>query len=195
MSDHITMLTGNQIELGPIRRELIGTYLKWFNDLEVMRTLAISNLPMTFEAEEQWFTGAKTNRSEALFTIFLRDTGEPIGNTGLHNIDHEHGTANFGIVIGEKSAWNRGCGTEATALLLRYGFDVLGLENIMLEVYGTNPGGIRAYEKAGFRPIGIRRSAFRLGRERADIFLMDATPADFPPSEFQDLLRDGPPRN
>ena len=195
MSDYITMLTGERIELGPIRRELIGTYLKWFNDLDVMRTLAVTNLPMTFEAEEQWFATAAANRNEAIFTIYIRETGEPIGNAGLHNIDHEHGTANFGIVIGEKSAWNRGYGTETTRLMLQYGFDILGLENVMLEVHGTNPGAIRAYEKAGFQSIGVRRSAFKLGRERTDIFLMDAIAADFQPSELQFLLRDGPNRD
>ena len=155
MPDHLIMLRGERIELGPIRRDLLETYVRWFNDLEVTRTLAVYNIPMTLESEENWFERASLDNNSAMFTIFLRESGQAIGNVGLHDIDNVHGTANFGIVIGEKSVWNQGYGTETTRLMLQYGFDVLGLSNIMLEVYGTNPNGIRAYEKAGFRHIGM----------------------------------------
>lgn len=194
MPDPITLLQNEQVMLGPIRRELLETYQRWMSDLAVTRTLAIPNMPMTVEAEQGWLDHALTNSNDATFTIYRRDTGEAIGNTGLHNINQFHRTADYGIVIGERSAWNRGFGTAATRLLLAYGFDILGLENIMLEVYETNPGAVRAYEKAGFRRIGIRRSAFTLGRERTDIIFMDAVAGDFPPSELQSLLVDGPPR-
>ena len=194
MPDHLTMLRGERIELGPIRRDLLETYVRWFNDLEVTRTLAVPNIPMTLESEENWFSGASLDTSSAMFTIFLRESGQAIGNVGLHDIDNLHSTANFGIVIGERSVWNQGYGTETTILMLQYGFDVLGLSNIMLEVYGTNPSGIRAYEKAGFRHIGIRRSAFKAGRDRADVYFMDAIPDDVPPSDLRTLLHDGTPQ-
>jgi diamine N-acetyltransferase len=186
------MLQTDRIKLGPIRRDLLETYQRWFNDLDVVRTLAAANLPMSFEAEERWFDGAATNSGEAMFTIYIRTTGQPIGNVGLQDIDHVNGTANYGIVIGEKSAWNQGYGTEATKLMVAYGFDVLGLQNIMLEVYAINAGGIRAYEKAGFQRIGTRRSAVAIGRERTDAVFMDITPEDVPPSNLHKLLVAGP---
>lgn len=195
MSDPVIMLQTDRIQLGPIRRDLLETYQRWFNDLEVMRTLAAPNLPMPFEAEASWFDGAANDRSEAMFTIFVRATGQPIGNVGLHEIDNINGTANFGIVIGEKSAWNQGFGTEATRLMVEYGFDVLGLQNIMLEVYAINTGGIRAYEKAGFRKVGVRRSAVAIGRKRTDAVFMDITPEDVPPSKLHNLLVEGPSRD
>jgi diamine N-acetyltransferase len=42
-----------------------------------------------------------------------------------------------------------------------------------------NTAAIRAYEKAGFRRIGVRRKAAMSRGERADVILMDAVPADF----------------
>ncbi len=193
-SDAIIMLRGETVELGPIRRDLLETYQRWVSDLHVVRSLMLPNMPMTRELEEQWLDHALTNTDDAGFTIYIRETGQPIGNTGLHSIDLRHGTANFGIVIGEKEAWNQGYGTETTRLLLSYGFDVLGLKNIMLEVYSINPGAIRAYEKAGFRIIGTRRSALQIGRTRADVIFMDATPVDVPPSDLHRMIVDGPPR-
>ncbi len=194
MSEPLTLLRNDEIALGPLRRDLLETYQAWMSDLAVTRTLAIPNMPMTAEAESQWLDGALTITGDAIFTIYRRDTWQPIGNGGLHSIDHFHRVADFGIVIGARDAWNLGFGTSATGLILAYGFDVLGLENIMLEVYATNPGAIRAYEKAGFKRIGVRRSAFTLGRERTDIVYMDAVADDFPPSGLQALLVDGPPR-
>ena len=194
MSEPITMLENDLIRLGPLRRDLLETYQRWMSDLAVTRTLAIPNMPMTREAEEAWLDHALTDSSEAVFTIYRQDNGQAIGNAGLHNIDHFHRISDFGIVIGERSAWNLGFGTSVTRLLLAYGFDVLGLKNIMLEVYASNPAAVRAYEKAGFRPIGKRRSAYTLGRDRTDIYFMDAVAEDFPPSDMQALLVDGPPR-
>lgn len=191
----ITMLYGELVELGPIRRDLLETYQRWFNDLDVIRTLANPNVPTTLDAEEKWLDYALSGGDHAIFTIYVRENGQPIGNASLERIDHFHGTANFGIVIGEKSAWNKGYGKETTKLLLAYGFDILGLQNILLSVYATNPAAIRVYEAAGFKKIGTRRSAFCLGRERTDVILMDATPDDIPPSGLQRLLVDGPPRD
>ena len=194
MPEPVTMLENDLVQLGPLRRDLLETYQRWMSDLAVTRTLAIPNMPMTREAEEAWLNHALMDSGEAVFTIYRRDTGQAIGNAGLHNIDHFHRISDFGIVIGERTAWNLGFGTSVTRLLLAYGFDVLGLKNIMLQVYASNPGAVRTYEKAGFRLIGTRRSAFTLGRERTDIYFMDAVPEDFPPSDLQSLLTDGPPR-
>ena len=58
---------------------------------------------------------------------------------------------------------------------------MLGLYNVQLAVYTNNQGGVRAYERAGFKRAGIRRGAIRVGRERYDIIYMDATANDVPP--------------
>jgi RimJ/RimL family protein N-acetyltransferase len=191
----IIMLRGELVELGPLRNDLIDVYVRWMNDLDVIRTLSMPNMPMSREQEAGWLEHMLTSSTDATFTIYVRETGEPIGNCGLHNINARHGTAEYGIGIGEKSAWNKGYGTEVTRLMLAYGFDVLGLKNIWLRVNANNPWGVRAYEKAGFQRIGVRRSAQMLGRTRIDEILMDAIPEDFAPSDLQSILEDGPPRH
>ena len=63
--------------------------------------------------------------------------------------------------------------------MLDYGFVGLGLHNIMLRVYGHHERGIRAYTRAGFREIGRRREAFRLGGAIYDTILMDCLAGEF----------------
>lgn len=182
------ILRGEKVGLGPLRNDLLPTYQRWINTLEVNRTLAAPSRPMTMEGEQQWFASAATDRTGLTFTIYELLTLRPIGNTGFHVVDHVNDCAEFGILLGEPDVWGRGYGTEATQLMLFYAFDVLGVHNVFLETYASNPGAIRAYEKAGFKHIGVRRGARVVGRMRYDVILMDAVADDFEPSSLHHLM-------
>jgi RimJ/RimL family protein N-acetyltransferase len=93
--------------------------------------------------------------------------------------------------IGEKECWGQGFGTEATMLMLDYGFTALGLHNIMLQVAECNPRGVGAYRRAGFREIGRRREAWRLGDQVCDLLLMDCLSAEFRSPVLRQLLLPG----
>jgi RimJ/RimL family protein N-acetyltransferase len=184
----IWTLTGGKVALGPIRRDLLLLYQRWINDFAVVRTLGAPLAPITWEAEDAWYQRASKGDGEALFTVYERETGRPIGGTGLHDIDHRHGTAEFGILIGEKECWGKGYGTEATRLMLDYGFTALGLHNIMLRVHSYNERGLRAYTRAGFRIIGRRRESHRLAGRAYDTVLMDCLATEFQSPVLQELL-------
>jgi RimJ/RimL family protein N-acetyltransferase len=183
----VLMIRGERVGLGPLRRELASTYQRWINDLHVIRTLAQPRRPTTLAAEHSWLDGALTS-SDAVFTIYELETHRPIGNTGLHGINMTNQTCEFGILIGERDAWGKGFGGEATRLMLAYAFDVLGLYNVSLAVYANNTRAIRAYQRAGFMQAGVLRGAQRIGRERVDEIIMDAIADDFPRSELHGIL-------
>jgi diamine N-acetyltransferase len=150
------------------------------NDFEVLRTLSIGGMrPLTAEGEAAWYDRVTANDTEVTFTLYERETLRPIGSLGLHQIDHYNRTALFGILIGEKDCWGKGYGTEATRLVLDYAFSGLGLHNVMLNVFAYNERGTRAYARAGFREIGRRREAHRLGGVAHDIVLMDCLSTEF----------------
>jgi len=175
----IINIVGDQVALGPVKRDLLPLYQKWFNDFEVTRTLLVQMRSMTLEAEEAWFDRITKSQRDVVFTIYERATMRPIGNTGLHNIDHFNRIADFGMLIGEKDCWGKGYGTESTALMLDYAFNGLGLHNVMLNVFDYNQRGIRAYTRAGFRVIGRRREAHRLTGQAYDVVLMDCLATDY----------------
>jgi diamine N-acetyltransferase len=184
----IVNIMGEKVALGPHRRDLLPLYQRWVNDFEVTRTLAVGWRPITSESEETWYARVSQSDREIGFTIYERASLRPIGNTGLHDVDHLHRTATFGILIGEKDCWGKGYGTEATVLTLDYAFTGLGLHNVMLTVYADNERGLRAYTRAGFRVIGRRREALRRGGQACDVVYMDCLATEFEGSVLRRLL-------
>jgi RimJ/RimL family protein N-acetyltransferase len=82
-------------------------------------------------------------------------------------------------MIGDKTYWTQGYGTEAVRLLIKHGFNSLNLNRIFLRVFENNPRAIRAYEKAGFVHEGRERQAeFRDGRY-IDVLLMSILKDEF----------------
>ena len=187
----IVTIEGERVALGPLRRDLLPLYQRWMNDPAVVRTLGEGLRPLLLEDEQQWYERSVGATNDMVFLIYVRAGWRPIGTTAIVGIDQRHGTANFGIMIGEKDCWDQGYGTEATRLILDYAFNVLGLHNVMLFVYDYNRRGVRAYEKAGFKVIGRRRQALRLGNSRHDVILMDALATEFESPVLQRLYVEG----
>jgi RimJ/RimL family protein N-acetyltransferase len=159
------VIHGEKVYLRPPERSDIDTFVRWFNDAEVMRYLAMRT-PMSQVGEERWFEGMleRWGKRDYHFVICLREDGRPIGSAGLHEVDLESGTAAFGIGIGEKGEWDRGYGTDALNAICDFGFGALRLERIWLDVYEPNRRAQRSYEKAGFRLEGtMRRAMFKEG--------------------------------
>jgi diamine N-acetyltransferase len=161
------MIYGKRIRLRALEREDLPRFVAWFNDNEVTAGLSVF-LPMSQDEEEQWYEGMlKIAPTEHPMMIEIRsdETWIPIGDCGFHKIDWRNQAAELGIVIGEKSYWNQGYGTEAMRLLLRHGFNTLNLNRIFLRVFESNPRAIRTYEKAGFVHEGcFRQAEYRNGR-------------------------------
>jgi RimJ/RimL family protein N-acetyltransferase len=74
---------------------------------------------------------------------------EYIGTIELYDIRFE--TATLGIIIGEKTHWNRGYGPEAIFALMPYAFENLHLKRVTLHTYADNPRAQAAFRKVGFR--------------------------------------------
>jgi aminoglycoside 6'-N-acetyltransferase len=76
----------------------------------------------------------------------------------------------------------RGLGTEAIRLLARHLFEDRGHHRLTIDPAANNAAAIRAYEKAGFRPVGIMRG-YERGPDGAwhDGLLMDLLREEFRP--------------
>ncbi|MGH2585073.1 MAG: GNAT family N-acetyltransferase [Dehalococcoidia bacterium] len=183
-------LVGETVALGPQRRDLVPLYRRWLNDFVILTGLGVPPAPLTHEAEEQQYRDTDAAADQVWFTVYERTTLRPLGISGLRDIDHAHGTAEFVIFIGERELWRRGYGTEATRLVLDYGFTALGLHSILLRVYDFNVRGIQAYTRAGFREVGRWRQAHRLAGRVVDVVFMDCLASEFESLVLQRLLVD-----
>jgi diamine N-acetyltransferase len=178
------IVVGEKVALGPLRPDLAAAYARWMNQLEVRRGLVHLGIA-TPQSQEKWVEenierGAKREPEAVEFTVYDCADSTAVGTAGLFHIAHVHGAAEFGIGIGERRG--QGLGTEATRLVLDFAFHVLHLRNVLLETLEWNVAGLTAYERAGFRRIGVRRGAVISRGRPTDVVIMDAVPEDFGPS-------------
>jgi RimJ/RimL family protein N-acetyltransferase len=156
------MIYGDRVRLRHVEREDLAQFQKWLNDPEVRQGLSIY-LPLSLSEEQNWFENMlKSSIDERPLVIEVKQNDDHwlmIGNSGFHNIEWRHRSAELGIFIGDKSYWDQGYGTEVMKLLLNLGFSTLNLHRIYLCVFEDNPRAIRSYEKAGFVHEGRQRQA------------------------------------
>jgi len=174
------MIYGKHIRFRAVEHDDLPTLLKWVNDPEVQQGISIY-LPLSMADEEDWFTGVrKRSPEERNLVIEIRKpeqdsdvfTWMMIGGCGFFNYDLRNHSTEFGIMIGDKSCWNQGYGTEAVRLLAQHGFNSLNLNRIHLRVLENNPRAIRAYEKAGFTYEGRQRQAEFKDGKYIDLLVM-----------------------
>jgi RimJ/RimL family protein N-acetyltransferase len=169
-------IVGDKVALGPIQREQLPLLIEWFNDFDYSRTTS-SMRPMTLEALGEYYDRDIKDRSQVHFTIYDRESLTPIGGANLTDINGH--SATFAIGIGDPAFRGRGYGTEATRLVLAYGFNALGLHNIWLSVYAFNERGIAAYKRAGFKEVGRRRQVLKRFGQLHDVIYMDCLASEF----------------
>ena len=159
----VVNIVGEQVALGPLRRDLVPLYGRWVNDFDTQRTLGDVPRPRTTEEMAALYERGTTAPDGAQFTIYERATWRPIGIAELQGIDYRDWTATLVLFIGPPECRGRGYGTETVRLMRDYAFDALGLHSLALTVFAYSRAGLRAYERAGFRECGRRREAHLMG--------------------------------
>ncbi len=134
-----------------------AAFQRWYADPEIAYLLRHDLSPLSERQSRGYFDTIilPLSLQGYCFAIHVRDTDELIGSTALTDAGPEHpNSALFRILIGEKWAWDHGYGSEATRLVVDQAFEVLGLEEVQLEVFRHNPRAIAAYRKVGFQRTG-----------------------------------------
>ena len=179
--DPVLTIRGEKVGLGPIRRDLLHLHVRWANDPEVTVPLGGWAGPSTIEDQEAWYArDSKHNEKRIVYLIYELSTMRPIGCTDLRDVNYRDQTAWFDVFIGEKECWGKGYATETTRLMLKYGFEALGLHCILLQVNADNERAIRAYKRAGFKVVGRQREVIRRRGGRVYMVLMDCLAREYP---------------
>jgi RimJ/RimL family protein N-acetyltransferase len=124
------------------------------------------------ERTAAWYA-TRNDQTDRLDLAVCDLDGRLVGEVVLNDWDEGNRACGFRILLGPDGR-DRGLGTEATRLVLRHAFDVLGLHRVELEYYASNPRAGRAYEKAGFVHEGTRRDALLWDGEWVDAHVMAA---------------------
>ncbi len=145
-----------RVSLVPLDRQHLGRTREWANNPAIARLMNRAQ-PVTESEHERWFASTVTRPDCAYFAVEREAEPRHVGNVWLWDIDTRHRKAELRIVVGEPSARGQGLGAEAIDRLCRHGFERLNLHRIYAYVLSINPGGRRAFEKAGFSLEGTLR--------------------------------------
>ena len=149
------------------------TSVFWRNDPEVWAKTGGNAFFVSSEQEKNWVENAIfDHKNDIRLAICMIKDSCYIGNVYLNSIHWINRSAEFSIFLGDKTHWGEGFGTEATLLMLKYGFDQLGLERIFLLVLEENASAIKVYQKCGFHTEGtLRRSIYKDGEFKSQILM------------------------
>lgn len=181
------MLSGKLVRLRPIELTDRDRYFEWINDPEVAEFLAARWL-YSVAQEQSYVENATLQTRPPDLKLAIDTIEEPrhIGSINLHAFDYEDRRATLGIMIGDKSCWSRGLGTDAILTILRYGFEELNLNRVDLTCDERNGRGIAVTANAA----SSRRDACgNTGSRRA----ATGTPWLWRPSRRRSSLRTGGP--
>ena len=142
--------------LRPIRMSDAPRFVKWLSDPSVNKFT--TKKPVSLKEEKAWIKSISKQKNEVNFAIDTKE-GIHIGSTNFHNIFKDDKYAVFDILIGDKRYWNKGYGTEASSILIDFGFKKLKLHRIGLSVYEYNPRAVALYKKLGFKLEGRKRES------------------------------------
>ena len=169
-------IVGQKCYLSPISLDDADYFTGWLNDFSILMNLNSVSEIVTFEKEKELL---KDLTNGYVFAIVDCEKNKLMGSIGLSNVDLINRTAEFGIMIGDRNFLNKGYGTEATLLMLDFGFNILNLCHIHTKVYGFNQRAIKCYEKAGFKTVGKFSEYRQIAGERFDMHFMEILCKDF----------------
>lgn len=164
MSEHspleAPLLVGKAVSLrGLLPTDLNGRYFAWFNDAEVCEHNSHGRFPNSPERMASYYQHIATSRSDLVLAIVENASRLHVGNISLQSISWIDRTAEYAIIIGERSAWGKGVGIEASRLIVEHGFRELNLNRIYCGTAADNLGMQGIARRLGMKEEGRRRQA------------------------------------
>ncbi len=165
------MLKGEKVVLGALGPSDMGPLFKWANDVDSI-SLDTAYRPVDWVGFNNWFTGLGKDASKVVFAIRRGDSAPIVGYVQIININAVHRSGELGVRIGDEADRNQGLGRDAIRLAVRYAWDHLNLNRLMLTTLRTNLRAIAAYRASGFKREGLMRRATFIDGAWRDVVIM-----------------------
>ena len=144
---------GEKLELCAMTRPVChALFREWENDPALYADASLFK-PYVYDpvAVDRYFD-SRQESSRVMLAVLLN--GSPVGEIQLKRIDRERGECTLSIHMQKDAYKNRGYGTQAERLAVRFAFEELHLTAVLADALVTNTRSRHVLEKAGFRPVG-----------------------------------------
>jgi len=143
----------------PLEMNDLDEIMKWVNDPEVIGKFTNFKRPMTREQEARYLEQIIASEKDQLFAVET-ESGEYLGNTGLHEIDYKARSGRLAIILGNKKYWGRGYAQSAVEGLLEQAFEKYRMNKVWAIVMEQNTKMQHILEKCGFKKEGLLRDEY-----------------------------------
>lgn len=120
-----------------------------------------------------------SDKSRIDFIVFSNETNEIVGEVVIDDINRNYRSGSIRVAINKKEDFGKGYGTEALIIALNYGYGMLNLHRVELEVITFNERAIHVYEKIGFKREGIKRDGGYYNHQYYDLITMSLLEDEF----------------
>ena len=168
----IPSLTSERLVLRPFTLEDAKVVQELAGDERIAATTLTIPHPYLDGMAEEWITAIQTsyeNGNGIIWAVTIKETGKIAGAIGLQ-LKPVFNKAEIGYWIGVPF-WNKGYASEATATVIKYGFEELMLNKMDAHYFATNPASGRVMVKNGMQQEGLLRKDIKKDGEYIDIVL------------------------
>jgi RimJ/RimL family protein N-acetyltransferase len=173
-------LKGDLIHLKKLDKEYLEEYWENLNNGSIEATIFTGTQQIFNKSSiEVYLEDISADTSRIDFLIFPKESDKMVGEVVINDIYRNNRSASMRIAIFKKEDFCKGYGSEAIILALNYGFAMLNLHRIELEVFDFNKRAIHVYEKIGFKREGTRRDGSFFNNKYYDMITMSILEEEF----------------
>ncbi len=149
------ILTTTRLRLRPFQPcDITAAYLSWLNDPTVTRFSNQRFSAHTTESSAAYLASfGRTHNSFLLIT--LCSDGRPIGTATVYR-SPQHGTADIGLMVGDRQYWGKGYGLEAWQAVLEALLQEPGIRKVTGGTARPNQAMVRIMEQSGMELEAVR---------------------------------------
>lgn len=119
-----------------------------------------------------------------MFAIETVSNNQFVGFINLNSLDHKNGVFSFGLGV-NRGYRNNGYATEATRIIMRYGFYELRMQKCNSSCVEINEASLKFHKNLGFIEEGRRRRIIYMDGKFYDNILLGVTREEFDEIEKQ----------
>ena len=147
--------------------DISDRYLGWLNDPEVVR-YSNQRFIQHDRAISQGYLQSFQGTDNLFLSIRNKQDKVMIGTMTAYIASH-HGTADMGILIGERTLWGQGYGLEAWSCLMDYLLHQAGIRKVTAGTMHVNKGMLHIMQQSGMRHEATRHQQEMLDGDPVDI--------------------------
>jgi diamine N-acetyltransferase len=167
------ILQGERIKLRAVEPSDANLLYEWENDTTVWH---VSNTitPFSKEVIKQYLSSAHLDiyTTKQLRLIIETENKNAIGCIDLYDFNPLHLRAGIGILISSAEHRRKGYADEALAILIKYAFNTLNLNQIFCDIGADNIGSIALFQKHNFKIVGTKSRWVKKGKSWGDVHFL-----------------------